>query len=90
LGRDVRLKRAIDDLLKLEQAIRSVEWILACFASFATPSIMYARLLGHFKNCRSAKPPTDTATVRTLLTDERVRRATQLSKRWLRIWTPMK
>ena len=80
-GPTFRLKMAIDNLLKLEEAIRS--------------GGMDARVLREFRDAvdhvrktawalqelqeRQAQQR-DTATVRSLLTEERVRRATQLSK----------
>jgi len=79
-GVTFRLKMAIDDLLKLEKAIR--------------PGGMDPRVLREFRDAVDYVRKTawalqeleerkahqrDTATVRSLLTDERVRRATQLS-----------
>jgi hypothetical protein len=80
-GVTFRLKKAIDDLLKLEKAIR--------------PGGMDARVLRDFRDAVDYVRTTawalqeleerhshqrDTATVRSLLNEERVRRATQLSK----------
>ena len=80
-GVTFRLKKAIDDLLKLEKAIR--------------PGGMDPRVLREFRDAVDYVRKTawalqeleerqshqrDTATVRSLLTEERVRRATQLSK----------
>ena len=80
-GVTFRLKVAIDDLLKLEKAIR--------------PGGMDPRVLREFRDAVDYVRKTawalqeleerqshqrDTATVRSLLTEERVRRATQLSK----------
>jgi hypothetical protein len=79
-GVTFRLKKAIDDLLKLEKAIR--------------PGGMDPRVLREFRDAVDYVRKTawalqeleerqshqrDTATVRSLLTEERVRRATQLS-----------
>ena len=80
-GVTFRLKMAIDDLLKLEKAIR--------------PGGMDTRVLREFRDAVDYVRKTawalqeleerhshqrDTGTVRSLLTEERVRRATQLSK----------
>jgi hypothetical protein len=80
-GVTYRLKKAIDDLLKLEKAIR--------------PGGMDPRVLREFRDAVDYVRKTawalqeleerqshqrDTATVRSLLTVERIRRATQLSK----------
>jgi len=80
-GVTYRLKIAIDDLLKLEKAIRSGGMDPLVLREFRD-AVDYVRktawALQELQE-RQAKQR-DTATVRSLLTEERVRRATQLSK----------
>jgi hypothetical protein len=80
-GVTFRLKMAIDNLLKLENAIKSGGMDPAVLREFRD-AIDYVRMtawaLQELQE-RQARQR-DTATVRSLLTEERVRRATQLSK----------
>ena len=80
-GVTFRLKMAIDNLLKLDDAIKSGGMDQAVLREFRD-AIDYVRMtawaLQELQE-RQARQR-DTATVRSLLTEERVRRATQLSK----------
>jgi hypothetical protein len=79
-GVTFRLKRAIDDLLKLEKAIRSGGMDPSVLREFRD-AVDYVRktawALQELQERQAQQR--DTATVRSLLTEERVRRATQLS-----------
>jgi hypothetical protein len=80
-GVTFRLKMAIDDLLKLEKTIRSGGMDPRVLREFRD-AVDYVRktawALQELQERQAQQR--DTATVRSLLTDERVRRATQLSK----------
>jgi hypothetical protein len=80
-GVTFRLKIAIDDLLKLEEAIRDGGMDPRVLREFRD-AVDYVRTtawaLQELQERQAQQR--DTATVRSLLTDERVRRATQLSK----------
>jgi hypothetical protein len=80
-GVTFRLKMAIDDLLKLEKAIRSGGMDPRVLREFRD-AVDYVRktawALQELQERQAQER--DTATVRSLLTEERVRRATQLSK----------
>lgn len=80
-GVTFRLKRAIDDLLKLEKAIRSGGMDPGVLREFRD-AVDYVRktawALQELQERQAQQR--DTATVRSLLTEERVRRATQLGK----------
>jgi hypothetical protein len=80
-GVTFRLKRAIDDLLKLEEAIRSGGMDPRVLREFRD-AVDYVRktawALQELQERQAQQR--DTATVRSLLSEERVRRATQLSK----------
>jgi hypothetical protein len=80
-GVTFRLKIAIDDLLKLEEAIRAGGMDPRALREFRD-AVDYVRTtawaLQELQERQAHQR--DTATVRSLLTDERVRRATQLSK----------
>lgn len=80
-GVTFRLKMATDNLLKLENAIKSGGMDPGVLREFRD-AIDYVRktawALQELQERQSQKR--DTATVRSLLTEERVRRATQLSK----------
>lgn len=80
-GVTFRLKMAIDDLLKLEKAIRSGGMDPRVLREFRD-AVDYVRktawALQELQERQAQQR--DTATVRSLLTDERVRRATQLSQ----------
>jgi hypothetical protein len=80
-GVTFRLKMAIDNLLKLENAIKSGGMDAAVLREFRD-AIDYVRMtawaLQELQERQAQQR--DTATVRSLLTEERVRRATQLSK----------
>jgi hypothetical protein len=79
-GVTFRLKRAIDDLHKLESAIRSGGMDARVLREFRD-AVDYVRktawALQELQERQAQQR--DTATVRSLLTEERVRRATQLS-----------
>jgi hypothetical protein len=80
-GVTFRLKKAIDDLLKLEQAIRTGGLDPRVLREFRD-AVDYVRKTAwavQELQERQARQR-DTATVRSLLTTERIRRATQLSK----------
>ncbi len=80
-GLTFRLKRATDDLLKLEQEIRSGGMDPRVLREFRD-AVDYVRktawALQELQERQAQQR--DTATVRSLLTDERVRRAIQLSE----------
>jgi hypothetical protein len=80
-GPTFRLKMATDNLLKLEEAIRSEGLDPLVLREFRD-AVDYVRktawALQELQERRAHQR--DTATVRSLLTEERVRRATQLSK----------
>ena len=80
-GVTFRLKMAIDNLLKLEEAIRSGGMDPRVLREFRD-AVDYVRktawALQELQERQAQQR--DTATVRSLLTEERVRRATQLSK----------
>jgi hypothetical protein len=80
-GPTFRLKMAIDNLLKLEEAIRSGGMDTVVLREFRD-AVDYVRktawALQELQERQAQQR--DTATVRSLLTEERVRRATQLSK----------
>jgi hypothetical protein len=80
-GVTFRLKRTIDDLLKLEKAIRLGGMDPSVLREFRD-AVDYVRktawALQELQERQAQQR--DTATVRSLLTEERVRRATQLSK----------
>jgi hypothetical protein len=80
-GPTFRLKVAIDNLLKLEEAIRSGGMDTVVLREFRD-AVDYVRktawALQELQERQAQQR--DTATVRSLLTEERVRRATQLSK----------
>lgn len=80
-GVTFRLKMAIDNLLKLEEAIRSGGMDPLVLREFRD-AVDYVRktawALQELQERQAQQR--DTATVRSLLTEERVRRATQLSK----------
>jgi hypothetical protein len=80
-GVTFRLKMAIDDLLKLEKAIRPGGMDPSVLREFRD-AVDYVRktawALQELQERQAQQR--DTATVRSLLTEERVRRATQLSK----------
>jgi hypothetical protein len=80
-GVTFRLKMAIDNLLKLEEAIRSGGMDTVVLREFRD-AVDYVRktawALQELQERQAQQR--DTATVRSLLTEERVRRATQLSK----------
>jgi len=91
-GLTFRLKRAIDDLQKLENAIRSGGMDRRVLREFrdAVDYVRKTALALQELQERQAHQR-DTATVRSLLTEERVRRANSSSaRRSPRIWTPMK
>jgi hypothetical protein len=80
-GVTFRLKRAIDDLLKLEQAIRSGGMDPRVLREFRDAVDYVRKTAWALQELQERQAhQRDTATVRTLLTDERVRRTTQLSK----------
>jgi hypothetical protein len=79
-GVTFRLKMAIDDLLKLEEAIRSGGMDSRVLREFRD-AIDYVRKTAWALELQERQVhQRDTATVRSLLTEERVRRATQISK----------
>ncbi len=80
-GVTFRLKMAIDNLLKLEEAIKSGgmdPYVLREFRDAVDYVRKTAWALQELQERQAQQR--DTATVRSLLTEERVRRATQLSK----------
>ncbi len=80
-GVTFRLKMAIDDLLKLEKAIRSGGMDTRVLREFRDAVDYVRKTAWALQELEERKAhQKDTATVRSLLTDERVRRATQLSK----------
>ena len=80
-GVTFRLKKAIDDLLKLEKAIRSGGMDPLVLREFRDAVDYVRKTAWALQELEERKAhQKDTATVRSLLTDERVRRATQLSK----------
>jgi hypothetical protein len=80
-GATFRLKMATDDLLKLEKAIRPGGMDASVLREFRD-AVDYVRKTAWALQELQARQAQqrDTATVRSLLTEERVRRATQLSK----------
>jgi hypothetical protein len=80
-GVTFRLKRAIDDLLKLEETIRSGGMDPRVLREFRD-AVDYVRKTAWALQELQARQTQqrDTATVRSLLTEERVRRGIQLSK----------
>lgn len=80
-GLTYRLKMTTDDLLRLEEDIRSGGMDTIVLREFRD-AVDYVRktawALQELQECQAQQR--DTATVRSLLTEERVRRATQLSK----------
>jgi hypothetical protein len=80
-GATLRLKMATDDLLKLEKAIRPGGMDSSVLREFRD-AVDYVRKTAWALQELQARQAQqrDTATVRSLLTEERVRRATQLSK----------
>ena len=80
-GVTFRLKTAIDDLLKLESAIRSGGMDPRVLREFRDAVDYVRKTAWAIQELQERQAQLrDTATVRSLLTDERVRRATQLSK----------
>jgi hypothetical protein len=80
-GVTFRLKMAIDDLLKLEKAIRSGGMDPRVLREFRDAVDYVRKTAWALQELQERQvQQRDTATVRSLLTDERVRRATQLSK----------
>ena len=80
-GVTFRLKMAIDDLLKLEKAIRSGGMDTRVLREFRDAVDYVRKTAWALQELQERQAhQRDTATVRSLLTDERVRRATQLSK----------
>jgi hypothetical protein len=80
-GVTFRLKVAIDDLLKLEKAIRTGGMDPRVLREFRDAVDYVRKTAWAIQELQERQVhQRDTATVRTLLTDERVRRATQLSK----------
>jgi hypothetical protein len=79
-GVTFRLKVAIDDLLKLEKAIRSGGMDPRVLREFRDAVDYVRKTAWALQELQERQThQRDTATVRSLLTDERVRRATQLS-----------
>jgi hypothetical protein len=80
-GATLRLKMATDDLLKLEKAIRPGGMDSSVLREFRD-AVDYVRKTAWALQELQARhaQQRDTSTVRSLLTEERVRRATQLSK----------
>jgi hypothetical protein len=80
-GATFRLKMATDDLLKLEKAIRPGGMDASVLREFRD-AVDYVRKTAWALQELQARQAQqrDTGTVRSLLTEERVRRATQLSK----------
>ena len=80
-GVTFRLRTAIDDLLKLEKAIRSGGMDPLVLREFRDAVDYVRKTAWALQELQERQAhQRDTATVRSLLTDERVRRATQLSK----------
>jgi len=80
-GVTFRLKKAIDDLLKLEKAIRSGGMDPLVLREFRDAVDYVRKTAWAIQELQERQAQQrDTATVRSLLTEERVRRATQLSK----------
>jgi len=80
-GVTFRLKKAIDDLLKLEKAIRSGGMDPRVLREFRDAVDYVRKTAWAIQELQERQAQQrDTATVRSLLTDERVRRAAQLSK----------
>jgi len=80
-GPTFRLKMAIDSLLKLEEAIRSGGMDPRVLREFRDAVDHVRKTAWALQELQERQiQQRDTATVRSLLTEERVRRATQLSK----------
>jgi hypothetical protein len=80
-GVTFRLKMAIDDLLKLEKSIRSGGMDPRVLREFRDAVDYVRKTAWALQELQERQvQQRDTATVRSLLTDERVRRATQLGK----------
>jgi hypothetical protein len=80
-GVTFRLKKAIDDLLKLEQAIRTGGLDPRVLREFRDAVDYVRKTAWAVQELQERQAhQRDTATVRSLLTSERIRRATQLSK----------
>jgi hypothetical protein len=80
-GVTFRLKMAIDDLLKLEEAIRSGGTDSRVLREFRDAVDYVRKTAWALQELQERQAhQRDTATVRSLLTEERVRRATQLGK----------
>jgi hypothetical protein len=80
-GVTFRLKKAIDDLLKLEQAIRTGGLDPLVLREFRDAVDYVRKTAWALQELQERQAhQRDTATVRSLLTEERVRRATQLGK----------
>jgi hypothetical protein len=80
-GVTFRLKMAIDDLLKLEEAIRSGGMDSRVLREFRDAVDYVRKTAWALQELQERQAhQRDTATVRSLLTEERVRRATQLGK----------
>ncbi len=80
-GVTFRLKRAIDDLHKLESAIRSGGMDPRVLREFRDAVDYVRKTAWALQELQERQAhQRDTSTVRSLLTEERVRRATQLSK----------
>jgi hypothetical protein len=80
-GPTFRLKMAIDNLLKLEEAIRSGGMDARVLREFREAVDHVRKTAWALQELQERQiQQRDTATVRSLLTEERVRRATQLSK----------
>ena len=80
-GPTFRLKMAIDNLLKLEEAIRSGGMDTGVLREFRDAVDYVRKTAWALQELQERQiQQRDTATVRSLLTEERVRRATQLSK----------
>jgi hypothetical protein len=80
-GVTFRLKMAIDDLLKLEEAIRSGGMDSRVLREFRDAIDYVRKTAWALQELQERQvQQRDTATVRSLLTEERVRRATQISK----------
>jgi hypothetical protein len=80
-GVTFQLKMAIDDLLKLEKAIRSGGMDSRLLREFRDAVDYIRKTAWAIQELQERQAhQRDTATVRSLLTEERVRRATQLSK----------
>jgi hypothetical protein len=80
-GMTFRLKLAIDDLLKLEEAIRSGGMDTRVLREFRDAVDYVRKTAWALQELQERQAhQRDTATVRSLLTEERVRRATQISR----------